>query len=186
MFANGYAYVPPPVEKTSPVSSPFMAMYLPNLTTSALVHPEAGVLPRGGIGAGSRAANSGFWFNAYGAFLSCNQGAEPWDAVVPRLKCNIQVTGFRWSEQHQKEMVHNVNTFEIPACWSVNDQDKCDLEWIDFNSKDGDYDGLSSMRLNAYYWNDAADDRVFVMDNLQLAWADNSCAAGQTRAGDKL
>ncbi|KAF2088526.1 hypothetical protein K490DRAFT_39346, partial [Saccharata proteae CBS 121410] len=174
-FANGFAYVPKPYEPFAPVSGPHLAIFLPNLTTPQYVNVREGELPPGAIGAGTEATDSAFWFDAYSTYAACdNKGPTT---------CDFTVTGYRWDDASQKETTVATQQTLIKPCPAQGD---CSLTEIIFND---DFHNLSMISFDARYNGENAANLpsdIFLLDNLKLAWFNNSCAAGAVRESGKL
>ncbi|KAF2147036.1 uncharacterized protein K452DRAFT_282023 [Aplosporella prunicola CBS 121167] len=171
IFANGYGYVPPPNEPFKPVSAPHMAIFLPNQTTTALEHPHAGILPPGGIGAGPRASQSAWWFDVYSSYFACDTATEP---------CTIQAIGYQYKPNIKEEYPRVMQNFSIPAC-PKNFTTECELKKVDFEPG---FRALSSIQFQAFFEGNSSR-QVFVMDDLALGWANNTCEAGLMRLRKK-
>ncbi|KAH7063108.1 hypothetical protein B0J12DRAFT_562584, partial [Macrophomina phaseolina] len=180
--ADGFVYAPPPNEPSAPASGPLMAMFLPNMTNgNDLTAPASGQLPPGGIGAGMLAGQGAYWFNLTGGYFSCNREPRRPEDGNSR-SCNIEAQAYRWAPASREEVLLATTVFELDeSCYEPGDRGKCHLSWVDFSHPNLDFTFLSSVRFRAFYWEDEATDRVFVMDSLNMAWADDSCEAGVAR-----
>lgn len=170
-FASGFAYYNPSdaltqVEPYVPVSGPNVAIFNVDYNESLADWnnaDETGMLP-GTVGAGPRANDQAYWFNAYSVDLGCDNGG-------PR-PCNMTITGYKWDEglgQEQESIYHET---QIPAC---NVFDDCELQPVDLAG----FEGLSSIRFKAVVDNDQLES--FVLDNFSMGWYDESCSAGVKR-----
>lgn len=162
-FSDGFVYAPPPSLPFLPVSPPHLVMFVANETGDNNNHNDGGRLA-GEIGAGIRRSSSAFWFNAYHAYLGCdNHSAHP---------CKLQITGLVYQEQTKSEVAAFHQTVSILPCLLP---DNCELKQIHFDSS---MKALSSLRIQA----SANDEPVsWFMDNLALGWSNNTCAAGLLR-----
>jgi hypothetical protein len=107
-----------------------------------------------------------FWFNARGAWLGCdNDGPEP---------CMFNVTGWTWNSQLSDEVATYNTQIELPSCPGF---ENCQLQHVDFPES---FRGLSGIQIQAFANNKP---RMFFMDDLELSWFDNTCAAGMQRMG---
>ncbi|KAL1306693.1 hypothetical protein AAFC00_005363 [Neodothiora populina] len=165
-FANGYVYIPPPSDPFPPVSEPRLVMFLTN-ETGPSDNPGAGGEHVGEIGAGDRASQSAFWFNAYSAYLGCDN-AGPED-------CTVQVSGYVFQGSGKEVMAYQQN-FTLPGCPGF---DNCRLKHVFFPKS---MVGLSGLQFQASV---NGEHRVFFMDNLSLGWYNNTCAAGLMRTRSK-
>lgn len=107
-----------------------------------------------------------FWFNAQGAWLGCdNDGPEA---------CILNVTGWTWDAQLGDEVATYNTQIELPPC---PEPEHCQLQHADFPDN---FRGLSGIQIQAIA---DGEPRMFFMDDLALAWFDDSCEAGMQRMG---
>lgn len=107
-----------------------------------------------------------YWFDAKGAWLGCdNDGPD---------SCVFNVTGWTWDAQASDEVATYNTQIEVLPCPGFND---CKLQHVDFPDN---FRGLSGISMQASENNKP---RMFFMDDLALAWHDNSCEAGMQRMG---
>lgn len=152
-FSNGYGYVPQPDSPFKAVSPPEMAIFLPGDMNDTGSPYAAGVKP-GEIGAGPRASVNAFWFNAYGAYLGCdNAGPEG---------CEMDIRGFKWDSASRTEVLAAQYTVELPACPSLHN---CNMTSVDFI---GPFSGLSGVQIWATV--NRTIPQIFFMDNLRMGW----------------
>lgn len=138
-------------------------MFLTNETgpTSSV---DAGGELAGEIGAGDRASESAFWFNAYSAYVGCeNEGPEV---------CTFEVSGYTYNGGLKETLTYQQN-HTIAGCPGYKN---CQLEKIMFPES---MVGLSGVRFQAFVGDEK---RVWFMDNLALGWYNNTCAAGLLRS----
>lgn len=173
-FANGFSYYAPDFSLTNPgtydpVSGPNVAIYRvdPSKTIDDRDDRVGKMMP-GQIGAGPRAYDQTYWFDASSASLGCDNGGS--------APCNMTISGYTWNEASQSERKTVVQYAQIAPCNQLED---CILEHVDLNG----FTGLSSIRFEAIV--DGATLKSWVIDNLNVAWFDNSCEAGVKRASVK-
>ncbi|KAG9892367.1 hypothetical protein KCU98_g16983, partial [Aureobasidium melanogenum] len=160
-FSDGFVYAPPPSMPFLPVSPPRLVMFVANETGDN--HNEEGQLS-GEIGAGIRRSSSAFWFDAYSAYLGCdNRSAD---------QCKLQITGLVYHEETKSEVAAFHQTMFLSPCLLPN---HCELKQFHF---DLSMKALSGLRIEASV-NDGP--VSWFMDNLALGWSNNTCAAGLLR-----
>jgi hypothetical protein len=105
-----------------------------------------------------------FWFNAYDAWLGCdNNGPD---------NCVFNVTGSTW-DANAGDDVETYNTqIEVPPCPNFH---HCPLQHMEFPDN---FRGLSGIQIQAFVNNKPV---MFFMDDMALGWYDNSCDAGMKR-----
>ena len=163
-FSNGYAYAPQPQEPFQPISPPNVGLFMPNGTTQDIGSPSAAGQRPGELGAGPWASMNTFWFNVYGGYFGCDdQGPE---------ECTMTVTGFTWSKSTQAEVEAVEEIFSLPPCPGFKN---CALTYYPFVQL---FSGLSGLQIKATIGSEA---RIFFLDNLEMGWYNNSCAAGLER-----
>jgi hypothetical protein len=170
-FASGFNYYAPDYSVTDPqpydpISGPNVAIFRVDPTTTILDRDELDELEMlpGLIGAGPRAHDPTYWFNAYGAELGCDNGGS--------APCNMTISGYSWNYDARMEQKVVTQYAAIPPCNQLED---CVLEHIALFG----FDNLSSIRFEAVV--DGATLKSWVIDNLSMGWVDNSCAAGLKR-----
>lgn len=162
-FSSGYVYVPQPAEPFAPISQPHLVMFLTN-DTGPTSSPNAGLELSGEIGAGNRASETAFWFNAYSAYLGCeNEGPDD---------CTIQISGYIWEETAGQEILAVQQNTTVAACPGYVD---CKLQQVQFGKS---MQALSGIRIQAFV---QGKQRMWYMDDLGMGWWNNSCAAGLLR-----
>ncbi|KAG9837134.1 hypothetical protein KCU77_g11359, partial [Aureobasidium melanogenum] len=162
-FSDGFVYAPPPSMPFLPISPPHLVMFVANETGDNHNHNEGGQLS-GEIGAGIRRSSSAFWFNAYSAYLGCdNHSAD---------QCKLQITGLVYHEETKSEVAAFHQTVFLAPCLLP---DHCELKQVHFDLSMKALSGLSieaSVNDGPVSW---------FMDNLALGWSNNTCAAGLLR-----
>ncbi|KAK4981677.1 hypothetical protein LTR66_009796 [Elasticomyces elasticus] len=164
-FALGYVYVPPPSDPFPPISPPRLTMFFTNETgADNESSPSAGGLRPGEISAGPRAVESAFWFDAYSAYLGCdNEGPND---------CELSITGYQYNAFAKQEISAFQQNVTLPPCPGMTD---CRLEQVQFPAS---FRGLSGLQFQASVGNEK---KIFFMDDLSMAWSNNTCAAGLLR-----
>lgn len=158
-----FAYVPPPTDPFPPHSPPQLAVYQEaGLTINP--SPDAGLELIGEIGAGSRAADSAYWIDAYSAWVGCANSGPNY--------CYIEARGYAYG--NNESIVSQ--SFRQPPCPGLKD---CSLALVEFAN---DFSGLSGLQIIAT----VADKPVtWYMDDLSLGWSNNTCAAQQERSSSE-
>ncbi|KAK6000771.1 hypothetical protein QM012_003496 [Aureobasidium pullulans] len=163
-FSDGFVYAPPPSMPFLPVSPPYLVMFVANDTSNSDNYGEVS----GEIGAGIRKRSSAFWFNAYSAYLGCDNHSVH--------QCKLQIIGLVYQEKTKSEVAAFHQTVFLTPCLLP---DYCELKQIYF---DLSMKSLSGLRIQA----SANDEPVsWFMDNLVLGWSNNTCAAGLLREGSQ-
>ncbi|PNS14279.1 hypothetical protein CAC42_6792 [Sphaceloma murrayae] len=163
-FSEGYVYAPLPETPFQAVTPPHLAVFITNQTGAANV-PSPGLVRPGELGAGLRLSDQVYWFNAYSAYLGCDDTDSP--------GCLYEISGYVYDAPSRNEVLAYQSNITIPACASLGG---CQLSFVDFPL---DMRGLSGFQIRAFA---GQDQRVWFMDELALGWWDNSCEAGQIRA----
>jgi len=167
-YANGFTYLPDKWEPFPAISQPNIAMFLP-LGGRLLPNTAfAGSLLPGEIGAGPRASVKAYWFNAYSGYFGC--------ALNGLTPCTLRISGYRYDEGAQDEVLVAEQNVTIPACWGYV---HCRLTQVFFH--DG-FRALSGIQFNAYTYQ-LGIPQVHMMDDLQMEWYNNTCSAGILRIG---
>ena len=156
-----FGYVPPPTDPFPPISPPQLAIYRVDNNTDVDASPDAGDESIGEFGAGPRSAESAFWIDAYSAYLGCSN-AGPED-------CTITINGY--DAVSSTRVVYQTIT-QSPCPGLKN----CTLVLVKFAVG---FRNLSGIQILA-----AVNDRpvTWYMDDLQLGWSNNTCAAATERA----
>ncbi|KAF2227774.1 hypothetical protein BDZ85DRAFT_7493 [Elsinoe ampelina] len=163
-FSEGYVYAPLPETPFRAVTPPHLAVFITKQTGAANI-PSPGFVRPGELGAGARASNQVYWFNAYSAYLGCDNTDSP--------GCMYEISGYVYDRSFRDEVLAYQSNVTVPACPALED---CDLTFVDFPL---DMRGLSGLQIRAFA---GEEQRIWFMDELALGWWDNSCEAGQTRA----
>ncbi|PSK46475.1 hypothetical protein B9Z65_5443 [Elsinoe australis] len=163
VFSQGYVYAPLPETPFQAVTPPHLAVFITNETGAPNV-PSPGFVRPGEIGAGARLSDQAHWFNAYSAYLGCDNTDSP--------GCMYEISGYVYDRSSRAEILAYQSNVTVPACPTLHD---CLLTFVDFPL---DMRGLSGFQIRAF----AGDQqRIWFMDELALGWWDNSCEAGQIR-----
>jgi hypothetical protein len=169
-YANGYTYVPDKWEPYPAVSQPNIAMFLP-LTGRLLPNqPFTGSLLPGELGAGPRASVSAYWFNAYSGYFGCALSGVSW--------CVLRISGYRYDAALEAEVLVAEQNATLPACWAYRN---CRLTQVVFDEQ---FQALSGIQFNAYT-SGLGIPQVHMMDDLHMAWYNDSCSAGIQRIGHR-
>ncbi|KAK2738844.1 hypothetical protein FQN55_000400 [Onygenales sp. PD_40] len=162
-FSNGWSYGPPPTEPYRPLSKPHLGIYIPSSHPKDRGSPYAGLQPGGSFGAGPRAPNNVYWFDAYSAYFGCDS---------PKKTCKVTVSAAKYSADIKKEKLFATRTFDVPPCAA---RKNCDLSAVDFGSA---FRGISSIQFSAI-----VDDKpvMFFIGDIKMNWYNNTCAAGLER-----
>jgi len=158
-----FGYVPPPTDPFPPHSPPQLAVYRAN-NVDVDGSSDAGLELTGEVGAGPRADNNAYWIDAYSAWLGCaNSGPDD---------CNITINGYA----NAGSVAAVTQTITQPPCLGLKD---CSLALVAFNAG---FRGLDGLQIVASVDSKAVD---YYMDDLQLGWSNNSCAAQQLRSSSE-
>lgn len=178
-WSSGYGYGPPPSTPYMPHDGSRLAMYDPMDAVEAPTEKTEGRYLPGSFGAGPRAANDIFWFDARSAFIGCNN-------TVSSTPCQITATGYHWVPNASfngsvteagREVLSYAQDYTVPA---VCAEQPCPLIEITFDPTK--FSGLSTLNLKA-----KLDDTEigFYLDGFEAVWTNSSCAAGLTRASSR-
>lgn len=177
-WSSGYGYGPPPNTPYTPNDGDRLAMYFP---AEAVEFPTASTEGRdlpGSFGAGLRAFNNIFWFDAKSVFVGCN-------GTATGTPCNIVATGYRWIASTAANSSANVGHEELvftqeystpPLCASI----PCPLTRISFDPIK--FSGLSSINIAA---SRGGAETGFFFDSFEAVWTNSSCAAGLERISSR-
>lgn len=153
--------MPPPTDPFPPISPPQLAIYRADNTTNVDGSPDAGGESIGEFGAGPRSSESAYRIDAFSAYLGCaNAGPED---------CIIMINGY--------EPTHSTRTvFQTVTQSPCPGLKNCKLAHVQF---DAGFRNLSGIQILA-----AVNRRpvTWYMDDLQLGWSNNTCAAATERA----
>jgi hypothetical protein len=162
--SDGYAYAGQPFHPFKPISPPHVAVFLPY---GAALRPN-GLLKSGEIGNGPRAALSAYWFDAFNVYAGCDHDGSG--------DCMLVLTGYAWDPLTREEIPTVNHTVILRPCTGF---EGCRLQEIRLPS---DFGSLSGLQIQAFVHDDP---KMFFVDDLQLSWSDNSCAAGLVRAASR-
>lgn len=151
----GWGYDAQPRVPYAPHSKPQLGLYQP-----------AGENSTGYAGAGPRASDPRFHFDAHDVWVGCyDDGSEG--------TCHFNVTGLRWDPATKTEVKHINTSITVPPCPSL---DNCTLQHGYFPAG---FTNLSGMTMAAYVtWHLPI---LYFVDNINMSWSDTSCTAVQAR-----
>ena len=143
------------------MSPPQLAVYRVDNNTDVDADPDSGDESIGEFGAGPRSSDSAYWIDAFSAYLGCSN-AGPGD-------CTISINGY---DAVSSTRIVN-QTVTQPPCPGLKN---CTLAMVEFLPG---FKNLSGIQILA-----AVNDRLvtWYMDDLQLGWSNNTCAAATERA----
>jgi hypothetical protein len=148
-----------------------LAIFVPTASetnNSVSQSSNAGDVPPQSFGAGPRASDDAYWFNAETLYVFCDNGATD-----PAVTCDVVATGYQWDSTAQSETVLATQHFPQPPCPGFRN---CQTNEIFLNTQ---FRGLSSLSLYAVV---DGQQKIFFMDTVQLTWWNNTCEAGLHRA----
>ncbi|KAL8745194.1 MAG: hypothetical protein Q9190_002650 [Brigantiaea leucoxantha] len=158
-FSGGYGYVPPPSDPYPPISPPQLAVFTSygNISSSST---DSGPELDGEIGAGPRASDNAYWVDAFSAWIGCANGGPS--------KCQINILGYDALDTRIASQ-----SVTQPPCPGL---ENCTLSQIYFTAQ---FRELAGIQIEAF-----VDEKpvTFYMDNLNLGWSNNSCAAQLERS----
>ena len=160
-FEAGFGYVPPPSDPFPPISPPQLAVYRNYNSVKSNPSPDAGLLLPGELGAGPRASESAYWVDAYSTYLGCNNNET--------ADCTITINGYNSTSSYPQVS----QTTTQPRCPGLVN---CHLGFVEFL---GSFRNLSGIQFVASVAGQPVD---WYMDDLALAWSNNTCAAQVERA----
>ena len=131
--------------------------------------PYAGLVSKGGLGAGPRAYQKTFWFNVSAARLGCGDRAQD-------SSCVITISAVKYSAELEEEEVAEKVELSVPSC---PEGETCRLALRELGDA---YRGLSAIVFEGTVGGKPVN--VF-LDDLQMEWYDNSCEAGLERVGSR-
>ena len=158
-----FGYVPPPTDPFPPHSPPQLAVYRAS-GYDVNASRDAGLELKGEIGAGPRADTNAYWIDVYSAWLGCADGGPD--------ECTITLNGYIDGESNAN-ISQNVTQ---PPCPGLKN---CLLTQVLFN---GGFRGLTGLQIIATVGGDDVD---YYLDDLQLGWSNNSCAAQLLRSSSE-
>jgi hypothetical protein len=162
-FQDHFGYVPPPSDPFPPHSPPQLAIYREaglDFTGS----PDSGLLLLGEIGSGPRASDSAYWIDANSVWFGCANGG-PQD-------CTIKINGFT----NGTTSPTITQTVTQPPCQGLKN---CSLDLVEFSD---DFHDLTGLQIIAKIGTETVD---YYMDDLELSWSNNTCAAQQERSSSE-
>ncbi|KAI6247181.1 hypothetical protein HI914_04883 [Erysiphe necator] len=169
-FSDGFTVVPPPTVPYLPSSKPLLLEYIPRINYSISQSQQAnltkntlGQSTSARIGSGDHGQTSCFNFNVIGALFGC-------DSAGPN--CDFTFTGFRFNKSSGTASEVICQRKSIKACSSLRN---CSLMPINLHPT---FQDLDFLRINLTV---AGKPKIWWMDDLSLAWSNNSCAAEQCR-----
>jgi hypothetical protein len=139
----------------------------PETNSSISQSPNAGDVPTGSFGAGPRAYDNAYWFDAETLYVFCDNGA-----IDPAVTCDFVVTGYKWDEATHKEVTSVTQHFPQPPCPGFRD---CQTNEIFLDPL---FRSLTSLSMYALV---NGQQKMFWMDTVELAWWNNTCEAGLHR-----
>lgn len=146
-----------------PASAPKLAVFLAGASgmTARSQNP-------GEIGDGIYESSSVFWFDAYSAFFGCdNNGTDV---------CTMVFTGYTYSPSAKDEIPTYTQNATIPPCAGIaSGAGNCQMQQVYFPDS---FRSLSGLQIQAFVGNT---ERMFFVDEMALAWSNNTCAAGLVR-----
>ena len=154
-----------------PQNGSHLAVYVPSASetnSSVSQSRNAGDVPPGSFGAGPRAYDNAYWFDAETLYIFCDNGAED-----PAVTCDVVVTAYQWDDYTKSEAVIATQHFPQPPCPGYNN---CRTNEIFLGTQ---FRGLSSLSLYAVV---NGKQKMFFIDTVQLSWWNNTCEAGRHRA----
>ena len=158
-----FGYVPPPTDPFPPSSPPQLAVFRGNGSDSG-GSSDVGLELFGEIGAGPRAGSSAYWVDAQSAYLGCADGGPK--------NCIITIKGF----VNGQDVAVATQRVTRGACPGLKN---CSLAPVLFNHG---FRGLSGLQITAAI---NAKNVDYYLDDLQLSWSDNSCAAQKLRSSSR-
>lgn len=166
-FSSGFIVIPQPTGPYVPTSDPRFLQFVPNYNTNGnntQAGPDALQLYGSGqISDGDDAITGCFTFNLYGAAFGCDSSGPG---------CDFSFTGYTFDIKTKKETLVAALDLSIPACAS---RKGCSLTKIEL---DDTFQDLTHIRINATV---ASEPKTWYMDDLNLGWFNNTCAAGMCR-----
>ncbi|GAM85571.1 hypothetical protein ANO11243_035780 [Dothideomycetidae sp. 11243] len=107
-------------------------------------------------------------FNAYGAYLGCDTKSHS--------GCVYEISGYVYDSTSDSEALAYQGNVTLLGCPELRN---CALQYIKF---DHGLRGVTGLQIRAF---DATGQRIWFLDDLQLGWSDDSCAAGRVRAASR-
>ena len=160
-WQNQFGYAPPPSDPFPPRSPPQLAVYRAINASAAEGSPDAGLEQAGEIGAGPRASESAYWIDAHSMWFGCSDGGPN--------SCQVTINGYKAG----LTAISVTQILMMPSCPGLKG---CSLSLVQFAE---DMNNLSGLQILASVGGTSVD---YYMDDLDLSWSNNSCAAQQERA----
>lgn len=157
-FSNGFVYAPQDVEPFTANSQPNVAAFLANGTGMRTGAGDSGEISDGPDDV------SAFWFDAFSAFLGCDNAGPG--------NCTMEVTGLHWDPVAKDETPAFSQSYTLPPCPGNRN---CVLTPITFPSTARSLSGLQIRAVRA------GEPRMFFMDDMNMAWSNKTCDAGLLR-----
>ncbi|PGH12375.1 hypothetical protein AJ79_04323 [Helicocarpus griseus UAMH5409] len=164
-FSDGWSYGPPPAVPYPSISKPYIGIYVPSKHKENRGSPYAGLLDGGQFGAGPRSGLDTFWFDTYSAYFGCDNGS-------PNTPCEITVSAVKYSTTTKKEEPAGMRSFTLPSC---PDYKNCALSKLDFGDS---FRAISGLQFSATV---AGEPVIWFVDDIEMNWYNNTCAAGLER-----
>ena len=162
-FQDHFGYYFPLHGPFPPQSPPNVAIYREAGLTST-GSPDAGLLLLGEIGSGLRASDSAYWIDAHSVWFGCaNSGPDD---------CTININGYTIGST--TPTVTQIVT--QPPCPGLKN---CSLALIEFSNE---LRHLTGLQIIARVGSDIVD---YYMDDLELAWSNNTCSAQEERGSSE-
>lgn len=168
-FSDGFAYAPPPTDPFVPHSPPHLAIYVPEQVNSSMISgsPDSGFVSQGEFGAGPNEGASAYWFDVYSGWFGCDTSSDPEDV------CELAFTGRHYHlDTDTEDSSVQFNAYPVACADNAN----CPLSYFDFG---GIFKNISGFSVTATLGNET--NIKWFMDDVQMAWSNNSCAAGLER-----
>ena len=169
-WGSGWTYGPPPGLPYQPHDGTHLAEIVPPLNSSVASTLTDGVLPMG-FGAGYRKSDDHYWFNAYTAWVGCND-----TAADPTVTCDFVATAWQYDPDRKQDTVFSTQHMTVPPC-SLGSG--CQLQEVTLEAS---FRNMSSMSFYGVVQGKPVS--VFI-DTLALDWYNNTCEAGLARISSR-
>lgn len=149
-----------------PASPSHLAVYIPtndSATDNNDGSPDAGLEVPGEFGSGPNSAYNEFWFNISSASFGCKD-------ISPTVECAINVIGYVWNGTEQVKGPSYASL--IQSCPTGAN---CTMQALDLGNQ---FVGLSGLQIQAFV---NAVEVPFYLDDVEMGWYNDSCAAGLER-----
>lgn len=146
-----------------PNSSPNVAMFEPNASTTDIGSPDAAGLLPGEISSGPEPSNSALWFSTHQLWITCENPTEDF--------CMISYTMMVWDADTQSTRQVEGGRSAIPPCPG----NRCGLFP---NTEAVAGNALTSFQIQATVNGQPV---PFYLDSFAMSWSDNSCEAAEER-----